>query len=58
MNQQIADLQKMHSDYLQRQGEKEKESFNKQQAQENFWKEKINEYDMKMALMKSTFLKF
>lgn len=48
----------MHSDYLQRQTEKEKESFDKQQAQENFWKEKINEYEMKTALMKSTFPEF
>jgi hypothetical protein len=55
LNQQIADLQKLHSNYLERQTEKEKEQVNHQQAQENFWKEKINEYEMKMAILNYIF---
>ncbi len=56
LNQQVKDLQQMHINLLEKQANREQEYVEEKKAQENKFKEKIEEYEMRMALIKSKFI--
>jgi len=56
LTQQIKDLQQMNINLLEKQATREQEYAEEKKAQENKFKEKIEEYEMKVALIKSKFI--
>lgn len=54
--QQINDLQQMHMNLLETQANKEQQYIEAKNAQEKKYKEKIDEFEMKIAMMKSIFI--
>jgi hypothetical protein len=56
LTQQVNDLQQMHLNLLEKQASREQQYAEEKQAQEKFYKEKTDEYEMKIALVKSKFI--
>jgi len=56
LTQQVNDLQQMHLNLLEKQAIREQQYAEEKQAQEKFYKEKTDEYEMKIALVKSKFI--
>jgi len=53
LNKQVTVLQQMHLNLLEKQATKEKEYVEAKQAQEKILQGKIDEFEMKIAMMKS-----